>query len=114
MVPPTSGQRGRPKGLNSKDDPVAKGLNRMQRNLVFAVALAAMCLLSGPAGADAANGERLARQWCANCHVIDGSGPSARLPQGPPSFRVAARHLDTGADTGRASAAGRDIGGHHH
>ena len=24
------------------------------------------------------------------CHVIDGSGPSATLPQGPPSFRVAA------------------------
>jgi mono/diheme cytochrome c family protein len=68
----------------------------MQRNLIFAVALALMCLLSGPAGADAANGERLARQWCANCHVIDGSGPSARLPQGPPSFRVAAGHLDPG------------------
>ena len=44
--------------------------------------------------ADVAEGERLARQWCANCHVIDGSGPSAALPQGPPSFRVAAGHLD--------------------
>jgi mono/diheme cytochrome c family protein len=68
----------------------------MERIFVFGAALAAMCLLSAPAGADAANGERLARQWCANCHVIDGSGPSARLPQGPPSFRVAAGHLNPG------------------
>ena len=68
----------------------------MERSLVFVVALAALCLLSGPASADAANGQRLAQQWCANCHVIDGSGPSARLPQGPPSFRVAAGHLDPG------------------
>jgi mono/diheme cytochrome c family protein len=43
--------------------------------------------------ADAANGERLARQWCANCHVIDGAGPST-IPQGPPSFRTAAGHLN--------------------
>jgi mono/diheme cytochrome c family protein len=68
----------------------------MERIFVFGAALAAMCLASAPAGADAANGERLARQWCANCHVIDGSGPSARLPQGPPSFRVAAGHLNPG------------------
>jgi mono/diheme cytochrome c family protein len=51
--------------------------------------------LSGKASlADIAAGERLARQWCANCHVINGSGPSATLPQGPPSFRVAAGHLN--------------------
>jgi len=68
----------------------------MERISLFGAALAAMCLLPVPASADAANGERLARQWCANCHVIDGSGPSARLPQGPPSFRVAAGHLDPG------------------
>jgi mono/diheme cytochrome c family protein len=60
------------------------------------MALVAMCLLSQPAAADAANGVRLGRQWCANCHVIDGSGPSATLPQGPPSFRVAAGHLNAG------------------
>src|SRR5512133_3859365 len=68
----------------------------MMRIPALTVALAAMCLLSQPAAADAANGERLARQWCANCHVIDGSGPSATLPQGPPSFRVAAGHLNPG------------------
>lgn len=48
------------------------------------------------AHADAADGERLARQWCVNCHVIDGSGPSTTLPQGPPSFRIIAGHLDPG------------------
>jgi cytochrome c len=57
---------------------------------------AAWLLQSQSARADAVNGERVARQWCANCHVIDGSGPSATLPQGPPSFRVAAGHLNPG------------------
>ena len=60
------------------------------------VALALVLLQLPAAYADVANGERLARQWCANCHVIDGSGPSAMLPQGPPSFRVAAGHLSPG------------------
>jgi len=40
------------------------------------------------------NGARVAQQWCAHCHHIDGSGPVIRLPQGPPSFRVAAGHLN--------------------
>jgi len=60
--------------------------------LGFVLALASFS--TGVAAADLAEGERLARQWCANCHVIDGSGPSASLPQGPPSFRVAAGHLN--------------------
>ena len=68
----------------------------MKRIPVLITAIAGICLLSQAAAADAANGERLARQWCANCHVIDGSGPSATLPQGPPSFRVAAGHLHAG------------------
>lgn len=46
------------------------------------------------AHADAAVGERLARQWCANCHVIEKSGPATTLPQGPPAFRIIAGHLD--------------------
>src|SRR6476620_9013497 len=59
--------------------------------------LALTCLLPWqPVRADVANGERLARQWCATCHVIESSGPSATLPQGPPSFRVAAGHLNSG------------------
>ena len=62
------------------------------RLLAFAIAF----LGPNASYADVANGERLARQWCANCHVINGSGPSATLPQGPPSFRVAAGHLNPG------------------
>jgi mono/diheme cytochrome c family protein len=52
-------------------------------------------LMPFAARADAANGERLARQWCANCHVID-SGARAAAPQGPPSFRTIGQHLDPG------------------
>ena len=68
----------------------------MLRTFLTVVALAGLWLWPQPAAADAANGERLARQWCANCHVIDGGGPSATLPQGPPSFAVAAGHLNPG------------------
>jgi len=50
--------------------------------------------------ADAAAGAQVAQRWCANCHVIDGAGPSASVPQGPPSFHVIAGHLD--ADQMRA------------
>jgi mono/diheme cytochrome c family protein len=59
---------------------------------------AALALLLVPlaAHADAADGERLARQWCVNCHVINGSGPATTLPQGPPSFPIIAGHLDPG------------------
>ena len=54
-------------------------------------------LLAPPAAhADAADGARLARQWCVNCHVIDGTGPATTLPQGPPSFPTIAGHLDAG------------------
>ncbi len=48
------------------------------------------------ARADAGDGERLARQWCVNCHVINGSGPATTIPQGPPSFHIIAGHLDPG------------------
>lgn len=46
------------------------------------------------ARADAAAGARLAGQWCVNCHVINSSGPATTIPQGPPSFRIIAGHLD--------------------
>jgi mono/diheme cytochrome c family protein len=59
------------------------------------VAVTLICVPLGISRADVSAGERLARQWCANCHVISRSGPSASLPQGPPSFRVAAGHLNS-------------------
>lgn len=42
-----------------------------------------------PALADADNGAQLARQWCANCHVIGNNSPGP-VPQGPPSFQMIA------------------------
>jgi cytochrome c len=60
----------------------------------LSAALAFLPVLLAPFAADAAAGERLARQWCVNCHVIDGTGPATTLPQGPPSFRIIAGHLD--------------------
>ena len=47
-------------------------------------------LAARPAHADAAKGAQIARQWCANCHVIGGN-PTGPVPQGPPSFQVVAR-----------------------
>jgi mono/diheme cytochrome c family protein len=40
-----------------------------------------------PAYADVTNGEQIARQWCASCHVIGGN-PAGPVPQGPPSFQM--------------------------
>lgn len=58
-----------------------------------ALALAAgLAWLAVPvlARADAAAGHRLARRWCASCHVI-GNGAGQTVPQGPPTFRSIAR-----------------------
>jgi mono/diheme cytochrome c family protein len=61
-----------------------------------AVATALLLALLTPlaARADAAAGGRLARQWCATCHVVDGVGPTKTVPQGPPTFHTLAGHLD--------------------
>jgi len=40
--------------------------------------------------ADVQKGAQLARQWCANCHVIGGN-PAGAVPQGPPNFPAIAR-----------------------
>jgi cytochrome c len=53
-----------------------------------------------PAHADAARGGQLARQWCANCHVI-GSSAAGAVPQGPPTFQTVA-HSGMTADQLRA------------
>jgi len=52
------------------------------------------------AWADVAKGAQLARQWCANCHVIN-NNPSGGVPQGPPTFLAIARSGTT-ADQLRA------------
>ena len=48
------------------------------------------CLAVRPALADANKGAQIARQWCANCHVIGGNA-TGPVPQGPPSFQMVAR-----------------------
>ena len=50
--------------------------------------------------ADVAKGSQLARQWCANCHVIN-NNPSGGVPQGPPTFAAIA-HSGMTADQLRA------------
>jgi mono/diheme cytochrome c family protein len=62
---------------------------------LVAAILAAICVAPLAARADAAAGARMALQWCANCHIVNGGGPSAAVPQGPPTFRTIAGHLDT-------------------
>jgi mono/diheme cytochrome c family protein len=52
---------------------------------VILLAVIAATIASSRA-ADVARGAQLARQWCANCHVMDGAG-TATVQQGPPSFR---------------------------
>ena len=47
------------------------------------------CLTAASAHADASKGVQIARQWCANCHVIGGN-PTGPVPQGPPSFQMVA------------------------
>ena len=68
----------------------------MMRKSVLPATLALVLAGLSPIAArgDAGTGERLARQWCANCHVIDGAGPATTLPQGPPAFRIISGHLD--------------------
>jgi cytochrome c len=57
-------------------------------------------LTAVPAHADASKGAQIARQWCANCHVIGGN-PAGPVPQGPPSFQMVA-HSGMTADQLRA------------
>lgn len=54
------------------------------------VVLAGVAAGSPSAAAEVAKGEQLARQWCANCHVIGGNAP-ATVQQGPPSFQAIAQ-----------------------
>ena len=57
-------------------------------------------LATRPAHADADKAERIARQWCASCHVTGGN-PAGPVPQGPPSFQMVA-HSGMAADQLRA------------
>jgi mono/diheme cytochrome c family protein len=62
--------------------------------------LPAAYLVAHSAHADASKGAQIARQWCANCHVIGGN-PAGPVQQGPPSFPMVA-HSGMSADQLRA------------
>jgi len=64
------------------------------------IVLALFVLAAAAAPAASARGTQLARQWCANCHVI-GNNPTGAIPQGPPSFPAIA-HSGMTADDLRA------------
>jgi len=66
----------------------------------FLALLALVVVVPHAARADVQKGAQLARQWCANCHVI-GSRPAGAVPQGPPSFPAISR-LGMTADQLRA------------
>jgi mono/diheme cytochrome c family protein len=71
---------------------IASGRSRFGAGALFFAPAAACLLLARSVLADIANGEQVARQWCANCHVIDDGGPSGPLLQ-LPSLRFGAGHL---------------------
>lgn len=71
------------------------------RSSYIVLALFVLAAVAAPAAsADLARGTQLARQWCANCHVI-GNNPTGAIPQGPPSFPAIA-HSGMTADDLRA------------
>ena len=68
----------------------------IRRTIGFVLIAVGLIMTGGQSmAADAAGGERLARQWCAACHLIDGAVGTS-VPQGPPSFRVIAGRLNNG------------------
>ena len=62
----------------------------LDRALYTLLTLLVLALVPHAVQADAQKGAQLARQWCANCHVIGGN-PTGAVPQGPPSFPAIAR-----------------------
>ena len=44
--------------------------------------------------ADAAKGAQLARQWCANCHVVGQAPAPSTVQQGPPAFTAIGLTVD--------------------
>ena len=61
------------------------------RALTTILALLMLGLIAAhTAHADVVKGTQLARQWCANCHVIN-NNPSGGVTQGPPTFPAIAR-----------------------
>jgi mono/diheme cytochrome c family protein len=69
-------------------------MNRMIACLVSVVFMAGMI---GTAAADAANGEKLAKRWCAACHLV-ATDQIRGSTQAPPFSAIAKRKGITAAD----------------
>ena len=64
----------------------------------FAALLAGLAFLGTPAMAqDRANGEVIAKTWCAGCHVVEGSTPQFGRTDAIPSFEAVAQMPSTTA-----------------
>jgi mono/diheme cytochrome c family protein len=59
----------------------------MMRTLLLIAAALAVSAISPVIAADADNGERLARRWCAFCHVV--APDQRRAAEGPPFSEIA-------------------------
>jgi mono/diheme cytochrome c family protein len=82
------------------DNSSFKGLPAMTRLLAaslspIAIVFALTGLVLPAAAADAANGEILAKRWCASCHIVS-SGQSAGNPD-VPAFAAIAKRSDLDA-----------------
>lgn len=62
----------------------------MSRSLAVLLSFMAMAVLSTPASAGVADGEKLAKRWCATCHVV-ASDQKSGSTQAPAFSTVAAK-----------------------
>ena len=79
-----------PSDLGTVDQRIANVSARP--SIIVPAVLVTFFLVANGAYADAQKGAQLARQWCANCHVV-GSKQEGAVPQGPPTFSVIAHSM---------------------
>ena len=66
------------------------GANMLVRTSILSLLCLCAALGEAATAADIAAGERLARQWCANCHIV-GNNTVGPVQEGPPNFATIAR-----------------------
>lgn len=70
----------------------------MSRIFAALLSFIAVAALTNAAAADAANGEKLAKRWCATCHVVAADQQRGSSTQAPPFSATAKRR---GFDAGK-------------
>jgi len=68
----------------------------MKITLAGLLSFIAVTALTNAAAADAANGEKLARRWCADCHVVARDQQQGNTQAAPFSAIAKTRGLDAG------------------